>query len=445
MKIIKKTNDIVAMILGNNLSDTNTCFKTSKFLLTLKYKGTNLVYSLLTNGLFSMSDEELVLLKKPEYIDSEIKEQFLKEYLIFPINTDECKLSNQLKNVYKALQHDISYIDSYTILTTTECNARCFYCYENGLERVAMPLETSNEIARYIMKHCHGKKVSLKWFGGEPLFNFPVIDNITNILKNNNIEYVSQMTTNGYLFDDELVRKAVNDWHLKKTQITLDGTESVYNRYKAYIYMNDISPFVRVTDNIELLINAGVTVNVRLNMDENNAQDLYDLVMWLSKRFPSDSNLHVYVAIIFNKNEKSTSEKRIKLLDSFTKLNELIAQKHLTRYRLDLFPLETVACMANNPHAVVITPKGELQRCEHITPDETYGNVWNDEIDKQIYNSWFEKHDEIEECRNCEFYPNCNYLKKCKTLIKCTEDERMGKTNRFFEAMRWQYDQWLSE
>ena len=101
--------------------------------------------------------------------------------------------------------------------------------------------------------------------------------------------------------------------------------------------------------------------------------------------------------------------------------------------------------MANNPHAVVITPKGELQRCEHISPDETYGNVWNDKIDKNIYNSWFEKHDEIEECRNCEFYPNCNYLKKCKTLIKCTEDERTGKTNRFFEAMRWQYDQWLSE
>lgn len=35
-------------------------------------------------------------------------------------------------------------ITNYTILTTTGCNARCFYCYEKGTKPVTMTAETAD-------------------------------------------------------------------------------------------------------------------------------------------------------------------------------------------------------------------------------------------------------------------------------------------------------------
>lgn len=47
------------------------------------------------------------------------------------------------------------------------------------------------------------------------------------------------MTSNGYIFNDELVEKAKNEWKLKNIQITLDGTRDVYNKAKNYYSEND--------------------------------------------------------------------------------------------------------------------------------------------------------------------------------------------------------------
>ena len=59
------------------------------------------------------------------------------------------------------------------------------------------------------------------------------------------------MISNGYLFDDTIIEKSVNDWNLNSVQVTLDGTEEVYNKIKSYICHDLISPFMRVIENIE--------------------------------------------------------------------------------------------------------------------------------------------------------------------------------------------------
>jgi UTP--glucose-1-phosphate uridylyltransferase len=87
------------------------------------------------------------------------------------------------------------------------------------------------------------------------------------------------MTSNGYLFDEKLVTKAVHSWNLEDIQITLDGTENVYNKTKNYIYKNT-NAFKRVIDNIGLLLKAGVRVMIRLNIGEHNKEDLYELVKY---------------------------------------------------------------------------------------------------------------------------------------------------------------------
>ena len=92
-----------------------------------------------------------------------------------------------------------------------------------------MDRETADRVISYIKEHCGGQQVKLSWFGGEPLVNHKVIDQICNGLRNDGIPYESRMISNAYLFDDTIVAKAADLWNLKNIQITLDGTEVVYN------------------------------------------------------------------------------------------------------------------------------------------------------------------------------------------------------------------------
>ena len=92
--------------------------------------------------------------------------------------------------------------------------------------------DTAEAVAKFIIKSYNGKKVSIQWFGGEPLCNISAIDKICTYLTEHKISYKSTMTTNGYLFDNEVVKKSVDVWNLQSVQITLDGLAETYNKVK---------------------------------------------------------------------------------------------------------------------------------------------------------------------------------------------------------------------
>ena len=188
-----------------------------------------LLYHTMTKALLLLTPEEADAYKThPEEMTDLIGLWFL-----VPQSHDDRLLCRQIRDVARMLEKKSDAITSYTIFTTTDCNARCFYCYEMGRPRVPMSKETADHTADYIIKRCCGEKVRLNWFGGEPLFNKPVISLICQRLREAGIDYRSTMTTNGYLFDDDTIKEAKDEWRLKKVQITLDGTEQTYNRCKA--------------------------------------------------------------------------------------------------------------------------------------------------------------------------------------------------------------------
>ena len=208
--------------------------------------------------LFNVLTRELLLLTFAEY-DAALSSDYLGErWFTIPEDQNEKELAELVRWVRTSLRTEPKHITHYTILTTTDCNARCFYCYERGCARVTMDPETADKVVDYIQNHCGGNKVKLRWFGGEPLMNFPVIHRICGGLRSRGIDFESYMVSNGYLFDDELTAKAIHSWALKEVQITLDGTEAVYNRSKAFIYPKG-SPYRIVTGNILRLLNAGIS------------------------------------------------------------------------------------------------------------------------------------------------------------------------------------------
>ena len=366
-----------------------------------------LLYHTLTCALLLLDEHEAALLNAlPGQIPEGLETLATGRFLV-PVEADEPTYCEQLRRILAMTQKKEDAITSYTIFTTTDCNARCFYCFELGKSRIPMTDSTAKKIGEYITAHCKGKPVRLHWFGGEPLMGMNAIDIILAELKKNNISYSSIMTSNGYLFDEELVGKAKDEWKLKRIQITLDGTEEIYNRRKAYIYCEG-SAYRRVLKNIGLLLDAGIHVQIRLNLDMNNQDELYKLVNELADTFGARENLSVYNYIIFEKTgENRSAEQRKELYQASAALTEHIRRCGLAKAEGVPRDFKLNCDMADNDACVTVTPEGRLGKCEHFSEtEEMWGSIWSEEKDEAVIASWKERYPALPECKSCFCYPN---------------------------------------
>ena len=290
--------------------------------------------------------------------------------------------------------------------------------------------------------------MKLSWFGGEPLFNKPAIDIICKDLEEKGIEYKSSMVSNGYLFDWETVRNAVDNWNLKRVQITLDGTENVYNKVKAYIHKQG-SPYQTVMENIGHLLDAGVSVRIRLNMDMHNAENLLELVEDLAERFREKKGLTVYAHHLFKGNEPMAGlhsyEEWEKRDAAMIRLEEKIAACGLaSRGGISKKP-KTNFCMADSGRSVTILPNGEIGLCEHFSESEFIGHIDREGFDQAVVNSWKERIPEIPECAECFYYPQCLQLKKCASGSVCFEHLRRERRRQVERQMLNEYERWKAK
>lgn len=398
--------------------------------------------------LFNLLTRELLLLSKEEF--SRFTElDYLKErWFVVPEDTNDKEFADFVKWVFSVKQKQSKNIVGYTIFPTTDCNARCFYCFELGRSRIPMTEDTAKKVAQYISDHCGGERVSISWFGGEPLFNLSAIDTICQGLRDRNVEFRSKMISNGYLFDDEIVRKAVDSWNLKRVQISLDGTEKIYNKVKAYIYRGS-NAYGIVMNNIGRLLEAGIFVTIRLNMDLYNAEDLLQLVDDLAERFAGRAGLQIYAHHLFKGDEPMaelhTAEEWAKREDAMSRLEERIAKYGLLAKNGFSKQLKMNFCMADSDKSVTILPDGNIGVCEHFSESEFIGHIDHEGFDTAMVESWKERMPEISECADCFYYPECIRLKKCANGSICFPLHVQEKLRKTLRSMVSEYQRWQAK
>ena len=393
-----------------------------------------LLYHTMTKAFLLLTPEEAEIYKThPADL-----QQLIDLWFLVPEDHDDRLLARQIRNVAKMLEEKTGAITGYTIMTTTDCNARCFYCYEMGRPRVPMSKETAEKTADYIISHCQGKKVSLHWFGGEPLYNKPVISLICKRLKDAEIDYISRMTSNGYLIDDNIISEAKDLWNLKRIQITLDGTEQTYNHSKAYIYKN-VNAYRRVVSNIHSLQEAGIHVSIRLNIDMHNAGNLLELTHELHKEFNDPKGITVYAHALFENFNGSKAmhydKKREFIFEKMVEIDSLLKKYGFARPRQLSQEIKVNRCMADCDNSVVIVPSGHIGKCEHFSEDHFIGHIESEEWDTQMIQNFRETHEEICACSTCFDYPNCIWLKLCEDHQNCYQEERAQKLNNIQQSI----------
>lgn len=403
-------------------------YRLMRFVVRQQVEDGLLLYHVMTKALILLDHNEADMLEK----DPASVQGIVENWFAVPCDHDDTRLAMEVRAVGRMLKNPVRGFSSYTILTTTDCNARCFYCYEKGRSRIPMSDETARAVVQYIIRNRNGNDtVKIRWFGGEPLYNKKVITQICTELKGAGVAFRSSMVSNGLLFDGQTVQEAIDLWNLKKIQITLDGTEKVYNRIKNFVNPEG-NPFRKVLRNIRLLVDAGVKVNIRLNIDRHNADDLFLLAGQLGAEFGGNPLVSVYSHSLFEACDATAA-----VSHSDAQRQELFGKQKLLRERLRELGLSSPGklrhslklnhCMADNDSSAVILPDGHIGKCEHFSESEWFSHVSSEDIDDRQVVAFKELRPELEACSECALYPDCLRLSKCEEAVHCYPEEREEK------------------
>ncbi len=398
-----------------------------------------LLYNVLTRAVVLLTPEEARTMEE----DAAAIPELIAKWFTVPLSFDDRNLAREVRAVGKMLEKRPKGITGYTILTTTDCNARCFYCYEKGRRRIPMTDRTAQKVADFILRNNPGGKVRLRWFGGEPLYNKRAISLICGLLRDAKADYQSSMVSNGYLFDNETIAEAVGLWNLKKVQITLDGTEEVYNRSKAFIYAEG-SPYRRVLENIHRLLQAGIRVNVRLNIDRHNADDLFDLADILIAKYGGNELFTVYSHSLFETGVAEsavshTDAQRKELFETRMRLQEKLKRGDVAVDHKLPDKLKLHRCMADSDANILILPDGHLGKCEHFSDDHWVGDLDSAERDESVLEEFKRLREEIDACADCPLYPDCFRLALCDEAAHCYPEEREEKLQETRQSLLYFY------
>ena len=403
MKVILLPGETADRICGKQRVLPDIRYRETKHLLRVPCEEGLLLFHTLTGELLLMEQGE-----DPE----ENRSALIERWFLVPDTFDECSQADTVYRIAAMLNPFPENKTKFTVLTTTDCNARCYYCYERGIPRFSMSPAVAKDVGLYIARECAGAPVSLSWFGGEPLYNREAIDLICAVLREHGVGYSSILTSNGFFLDEATAKKAAAEWNVRSAQIAIDGTEKVYNRTKAFLDVQE-SPFRRVLDNIEHALDAGIHISIRLNMDRENAEDLYRLIDLLGDRYGRRPNLSAHVIVL-----KGIAGR----IHEFPSPDDALKWKRRLERKLDEWGylkhgslprgLQINRCMADNPACEVILPDGRIQRCEHFDEAEIVGSIYDPKRDERKCREWTETV-RFPDCADCALYPMCVPLRRC--------------------------------
>lgn len=313
--------------------------------------------------------------------------------------------------IQKNLSESSLNIDNYDLLknftkiiifTTLGCNANCYYCYEKGKRD---PLnKMSKQIADQFIKKMKGRNdhFSFHWFGGEPLFNQDIINYICDQCNKNNINFTSTMISNGLLFNKKNVEIAKDLWKLSSVQITIDGTEFEYEKIKDV----PLGSFKTLLKNIHLLLKNNISVSVRLNVSNDNYEDLKKVIKILYINYKS-----YFSKFSINVHELFGYEKEPNIYDKCFKL-ELYIDSLFNNFKWNTHNWKSHNCMVDTGKAIAILPNGNITICEHDTDKNIVTNLNQDFYNIDVINKYAQQFNK-ESCQKCPVRPGCIFSASC--------------------------------
>lgn len=401
--------------------DSSKSYRRSQFVYPFERDGRTYLFNTFTKQCFDTDGFILsdALYSADEVAVSDELSELVENSFLVPSDRDECAYYEGIIRMLRISSRKKGF-KKYTILPTTGCNARCVYCFEEGMKQVLMTEESARKTARYIAEtRIPDKSIHIEWFGGEPLLGAKYIDIICKGLADRGISFTGSMVTNGSLLTDEIVDKMTALWNIRHLQVSVDGTEQEYIKRKQY--PNYTGQYQRVMEGIHRATAKGINVNIRCNVDDGNLGDIDGFIDVLDREFPERKNISAYFVPM---NEVRASDRCLRTWQRcYAAADELKRRGFLLGEENHVLSLRVHNCIADDvTGSVVIAPDGSLYRCEGYDEEDSYGDIDNGVTDESNLKRFADYGKTREKCRDCVFLPECTSFSKCMiTDLHCQE------------------------
>ncbi len=240
----------------------------------------------ITNKSYILNNKEfnelIFSLKNKKTNDSVV--QLKKEHLLVPDSYSEDKFIDYLKKSYNLNKFDLEII---YLLFNTGCNLKCKYCYVEGssepnFKNHLMDKQTFYSLIKYLdnlisfekNKNPKKRELTFIYYGSEPLMtkNYFIesLDKIKKICDKNKIVPDFQITTNGTLIDEEVV-KAIKKYHVG-VSISLDGEKEVNDKMR--ITQNNKGTYDKIISGLDLLKKSKIPFGISCTISDHNINKL---------------------------------------------------------------------------------------------------------------------------------------------------------------------------
>lgn len=258
-----------------------------------------------------------------------------------------------------------------TLYLTNDCNMRCKYCYE-GAEKSRIML--SSELMRRALELCReyagDKEIDLTLLGGEPLLNRDVFLELMDLINDDDKIKVT-MTTNGTIWDDEIMKRIVE----KKVDlsISIDGDEKTH--FTNRVSVNGSNLYEKTQKTIRSLIDNNIPFAVRMTVATNNVSYFCDNVDYFYKM----GIKHINAAL--NEFENWSADSLRELDEQMRRLDDWYIEHIDDGILLDMYDgrlgellvyRPRYFCSAGRKNHFVITADGKIYPCNYVAND----NVW---------------------------------------------------------------------
>ncbi len=165
MITIAEPKEHIDKLWGKQKIREGETYRMMRYVLRVDHEDKVLLHNVVTGRLVVLDGTEAEALETLPSLYSPAMEQLVTEHYLVPENYDEHQQVLNLRNILHrfdiASASRANSITRYTILPTTACNARCYYCYEHGIPAFTMTEQIADDTVKFITDHCGAEKKSL--------------------------------------------------------------------------------------------------------------------------------------------------------------------------------------------------------------------------------------------------------------------------------------------
>jgi uncharacterized protein len=252
------------------------------------------------------------------------------------------------------------------LMPTEACNFRCVYCYEEFQYKRMEPHVVQGVKALISRRAPALRRLSLGWFGGEPLLAFDIIEDIAShallaVRQHSDLSFFSDITTNAFLLTSRRFQRLL-DYGVCRFQISFDGPREYHDRKR--VLSGGKGTFDRIWANLlaTRLDSRRFEVLVRLHADKENQSALQQFLDDFETEFGGDPRYRIFLRPLGRFG--GPNDERLQILEGEEAEQVVQSLRNRAAARnLETYAPEYSVCYAARPDSFVIRANGRINKC----------------------------------------------------------------------------------